>query len=117
MQLLLTHGQRLNLIALLGAQRANLDALRMFWKMQDKLALDEAESKAINLQKQVVGGEEIRIWQADAILPAKEFEFIDAEVAHLRHVINTWTEFQTSGARQWLEPLLEQLAGENKAKS
>ena len=40
MKMTLDHTQRLNLHALLGAQRADVGSIRAIWAVQDKLAAD-----------------------------------------------------------------------------
>jgi hypothetical protein len=45
MKLTLDHTQRLNLHALLGAQRADVGSIRAIWAVQDRIALDAAEEK------------------------------------------------------------------------
>ena len=40
MKVTLDHTQRLNLHALLGAQRADVGSIRAIWAIQDRLALD-----------------------------------------------------------------------------
>ena len=47
MKLTLDHTQRLNLHALLGAQRADVGSIRAIWAIQDKLALDADEEKVV----------------------------------------------------------------------
>ena len=49
MKLTLDYTQRLNLHALLGAQRADVGSIRAIWKIQDKIALVAEEEKAIEL--------------------------------------------------------------------
>ena len=44
MKLPLAHAQRLNLHALLGAQRANVGPIRASWAIQDRIALDADEN-------------------------------------------------------------------------
>ena len=51
MKLTLDHTQRLNLHALLGAQRADVGAIRAIWAVQDKLALDYDEENTIELKR------------------------------------------------------------------
>jgi len=58
MKLTLDHVQRLNLHALLGAQRADVGSIRAIWAVQDKLALDADEEKAIELKREFAGGQE-----------------------------------------------------------
>jgi hypothetical protein len=47
MTLNLDHQQRLNIISLLGAQRTNVGEMRMFWKIIDRLELDQEEKDTI----------------------------------------------------------------------
>ena len=58
MKLTLDHTQRLNLHALLGAQRADVAGVRAIWSLQDKIALDPDEEESIELKREVVGGQE-----------------------------------------------------------
>lgn len=107
MKLTLDHTQRLNLHALLGAQRADVGAIRAIWAVQDKLALDADEETAIELKREFVGGQERLLWNASISIPAREVELEDAEVARLRAAIETWTSYGVSTDRRWLEPLLD----------
>ena len=50
MKLTLDHTQRLNLHALLGAQRTDVGSIRAIWAVQDKLALNADEEKAIEMK-------------------------------------------------------------------
>ena len=84
MKLTLDHTQRLNLHALLGAQRADVGSIRAIWAVQDKIALDADEEKALELKREMAGGQERMVWNAALSLPAKEFEFSDAEAARIR---------------------------------
>lgn len=56
MKLTLNHTQRLNLHALLGAQRADVGSIRAIWRVQDKIALCVDEEKALELKREVAGG-------------------------------------------------------------
>jgi len=58
MKLTLDHAQRLNLHALLGAQRADVGSIRAIWAVQDKIALNADEEKALELKRELVGGQE-----------------------------------------------------------
>jgi hypothetical protein len=58
MKLMLDHTQRLNLHALLGAQRTDVGSIRAIWAVQDKLALDAEEEKVIELKRELVDGQE-----------------------------------------------------------
>jgi hypothetical protein len=109
MKLVLSHVQRLNLIALLGAQRVDVAGIRTIWKLQDMLALDDNESHAIDLRIKMVEGQEVQMWSTTAELPAKEYEFNEVEFTRIRDIVQNWPHHQAGGARQWLEPLLEQL--------
>ena len=108
MKLTLDHTQRLNLHALLGAQRADVGSIRAIWAVQDKLALDTDEEKVIELKRELVNGQERTVWNPALSIAAKEFDFTDTEVARLRAAIETWDAY--AGAdRRWLEPLIEAL--------
>ena len=67
MKLTLDHTQRLNLHALLGAQRADVGSIRAIWAVQDKIALDADEEKQIELKREIVGGQERMVWNAVAL--------------------------------------------------
>ena len=58
MKLTLDHTQRLNLHALLGAQRADVGSIRAIWAIQDRMALDTDEEKAVELKREMVAGQE-----------------------------------------------------------
>ena len=56
MKLTLDHTQRLNLHALLGAQRADVGSIRAIWGLQDRVALDITEEKDVELKREMVAG-------------------------------------------------------------
>jgi hypothetical protein len=58
MKLTLDHTQRLNLHALLGAQRADVGSIRAIWAVQDRIALDADEEKAVEVKREVITGQE-----------------------------------------------------------
>jgi len=49
MKLVLDDTQRLNLHALMGAQRCSVDDVRFWWKLQDRIDLSDKELEAIHL--------------------------------------------------------------------
>ncbi|MBI4903375.1 MAG: hypothetical protein HY820_07060 [Acidobacteria bacterium] len=108
MKLTLDHTQRLNLHALLGAQRADVGSIRVIWAVQDKLALTAEEENAVELKREMVGGEERVVWNADLSLPAREFELSDPETARIRSALQMWESY-SAGDRRWLQPVLEAL--------
>ena len=107
MKLTLDHTQRLNLHALLGAQRADVGSIRAIWSIQDRIALGADEEKAVELKREMVAGQERVLWNPALSLPAKEFEFTDPEVARIKAAIQTWDSYGVAADRRWLEPLLE----------
>ncbi len=109
MNLMLDHTQRLNLHALLGAQRADVGSIRAIWAVQDRLALDADEEKAIELKREMVAGQERAVWNPAFSIPVKEFEFTEPEVARLKAAIQTWDSYGANTDRRWLEPLLHAL--------
>jgi hypothetical protein len=78
MKLTLDHTQRLNLHALLGAQRADMGSIRAIWAVQDKIALNTDEEKTLDLNRQFVGGHEQVLWNPDLTIPTREFEFTES---------------------------------------
>jgi hypothetical protein len=106
MKLMLDHSQRLNLHALLGAQRADVGSTRAIWAIQDRLALDADEEKAIELKREIVAGQERTIWNPALPLPPRNFEFSDAEVARIKAALESWDGYTARTDRRWLEPLL-----------
>ena len=109
MKLTLDHTQRLNLHALLGAQRADVGSIRAIWAVQDKIALDADEEKTLELKREMVGGQERVVWNSDLSLPAKEFEFSDSS-AHASGVrFKRGNPSPPPADRRWLQPLIEAL--------
>ncbi|MBZ5624165.1 MAG: hypothetical protein LAQ69_36525 [Acidobacteriia bacterium] len=109
MKLTLDHTQRLNLHALLGAQRADVGSIRAIWAIQDRIALAPDEEKAVEVKREMVAGQERVVWNPALTLPAKEFEFSDPELARIRAAIETWDSYGANADRRWLEPLVEAL--------
>ena len=109
MQLTLDHTQRLNLHALLGAQRADVGSVRAIWAVQDKLALDTDQEKAIELKRELVNGQERTVWNPTLSIPPQEFEFSDVETARIKAAIQAWDSYGAATDRRWLEPLIETL--------
>ena len=109
MKLTLDHTQRLNLHALLGAQRADVGSIRAIWSIQDRIALDTDEEKSVEAKREIVAGQERVVWNPALSLPAKEFEFSDPEVARIKAAIQTWDSYAVNADRRWLQPLVETL--------
>jgi hypothetical protein len=110
MKLTLDRTQRLNLPALLGAQRADVGSIRAIWAIQDTIALDAAEEMAIDLKREMVAGQERVIWNPALSVPAREFELTDAETARIQASIESWHTYGANADRRWLEPLLRGLS-------
>lgn len=109
MKLTLDHTQRLNLHALLGAQRADVGSIRAIWALQDRIALDAHEEKAIELKRELVNGQDRMVWNPSLTVAQREFELADAEVARIKQAVGTWDAFAVSTDRRWLEPLIASL--------
>jgi hypothetical protein len=107
MKLTLDHTQRLNLHALLGAQRADVGSIRAIWAVQDKIALDTDEEIRLELKRELIGGQERTVWHPALPVPAREFDLEDAEVSRIRTAIESWGNYGAASDRRWLEPLLE----------
>src|SRR5689334_11584738 len=93
MKLTLDHTQRLNLHALLGAQRADVGSIRAIWAVQDRITLDTDEEKTVELKREMAGGQERVVWNPARSLPGKDFEFTDPEVARLKAAVQTWDSY------------------------
>jgi hypothetical protein len=109
MKLRLDHIQRLNLHALLGAQRGDVATIRAIWAVQDKIALAPDEEKAIELKRELVAGQERVLWNPARALPARDFDLTDVEVARLKGALETWGGYAANADRLWLQPLVEAL--------
>jgi hypothetical protein len=116
MKLTLDHTQRLNLHALLGAQRADVGPVRAIWAVQDRLALDDEEGRAIELKRELVNGQERTVRNSALSLAAKEFEFPEAEATRIPTTLQTWDSY-ACGDRRWPEPLVEALFPSDFAKA
>lgn len=109
MKLMLDHTQRLNLHALLGTQRADVGSIRAIWAIQDRIALDADEERAIELKREIVAGLERVLWNSARPVLSKEFEFTDAELARITSALQTWDCYAANSDRLWLEPLINTL--------
>ena len=112
MKLTLDHTQRLNLHALLGAQRADVGSIRAIWAIQDRIALDAAEEKTVELKREMVAGQERIIWNPALCLPAREYEFSETETAKIKAAVESWHAYGADADRRWLEPLLGGLSSD-----
>jgi len=109
MTLTLDHTQRLNLHALLGAQRADVGSIRAIWAIQDRIDLDTDEEKAIELKREMIADRERVVCNPALSLPSKEFEFSDQELARIKAAIQTWDSYGVNVDRHWLQPLVSAL--------
>ena len=106
MNLELNHTQRINLHALLGAQRGDVATIRSLWVLQDRLALTPDEEEALELKCEFAGGHERVLWNPALSIPPKSFAFSDSEIARLRVALEGWDGYGVAADRLWLEPLL-----------
>lgn len=112
MKLTLDYTQRLNLHALMGAQRAALDDLRTFWRLQDLIDLTPDERAAINYRTIQQNGQAMVQWDSGKSLPVKEYELADPEFQRVSKMVREWQPGFLIGAdRHWIEPLMAQLDG------
>jgi len=112
MKLTLDYTQRLNLHALMGAQRASVDELRMFWRLQDEIALTPEEKDAIGYKTIQANGQVQVQWDVGKNLPVQDYEFKEEEFQRLGKMVREWQPGFLIGAdRVWIEPLLAQLDG------
>lgn len=96
--------------ALIGAQRVNLNDMRLFWKIQDRIDLSPEERELIGFQQREINGMQQVGWDASKSIPEKEYDFSTEEITKLSEVINQWQSgYMVQSDRVWLEPLLQQL--------
>lgn len=107
--LILDHTTRLNLHTLIGAQRANVDDMRLWWRVQDRIELSPDEKLAIGYQVHTQNGQHQITWDVNCGLAPREFEFSQDEFQRIAKVVREWQPgFMISADRIWLQPLLEQ---------
>jgi hypothetical protein len=110
MKLLLDDTQRLNLHALMGAQRCSVDDVRFWWKLQDRIDLSDKEREAIHFTVQEINGQQQATWNPNLRQKPHEYEFTADEFARVVKLVKEWQPgFLTTSDRRWLEPLLVQL--------
>lgn len=108
MKLNLGHVARLNLHSLLGQVPAKVGEIRLFWAIQEKLALTEKENKAVGYHEEVGPPPEkqrIARWNSDQTIEEVQIDLSDEEVDILSRVLDV-AQFPSQGNRVWLEPLL-----------
>jgi hypothetical protein len=79
------------------------------WSIQDRIALDTYEEKAVELKREMVAGQERTIWNPALSVPAREYEFSDVEVARMKAALSTWDSYGVNADRRWLQPVVEAL--------
>lgn len=114
MKLALDYTQRLNVHAVLGAQRGSVDDVRAIWKLQDRIELTAEEKKKINYRVISVNNMQQVLW--DLIeAPLKEYELTADEFGRISRAIKEFPG-ASGNDRRWLEPLLAQLDIIEKAR-
>jgi hypothetical protein len=114
MKLLLDATQRLNLHALIGAQRCSVDEVRASWRLQDQIDLSEAEKREIDWKLVGPPGQEQPTWKMNGAA-LREFDFSADDYGRIKKVMREWQQgFVTSPDRRWLEPLLDQMDANDK---
>ncbi len=68
---------------LLGGRRADEGSIRAISAIQNRIALDADEEKAVEVRREMIAGQE-RVWTLARLLATKEFEFTDPEVARIK---------------------------------
>ncbi len=109
MKLELSHTQRINLHALLGAQRGDVATIRSLWALQDRLALTPDEEETLELKREFAGGHERVLWNPALSTPSKSIDFSDSEIARMRVALEGWDGYGVAADRLWLEPLLKSI--------
>jgi len=76
------------------------------WALQDERALAPAEATAISLKREHVAGKQHLVWNPALLVPPKEFNMSEVELARVRAAIDTRAGFGVAASRGRLEPLL-----------
>lgn len=86
-----------------------MGSIRAIWAIQDRLALNADEEKAIELKREIVAGQERVVWNPSLSIPTKEFEFTDPEITRIKAALQNWDSYGANVDRCWLKPLVERL--------
>ena len=70
-------------------QRADVGSIRAICSVQDRIALDAEEEMALELRREIVGGQERLLWNPGLSIAAKEFEVTGAEVLRIKSALRT----------------------------
>lgn len=109
MSLSLNYAQRLNLIAVLGAQETKGREQHAIYHLQDTLDLDESEKEAIRFRQENVNGSIVQYWDTSKSLPIRVFDLGEIDLARIRRAVDEYPRFVSTRDRVWLEPLFAQL--------
>ena len=107
MKLTLDETQRLNLHTIIGGQRGTVDELRLFWRLQDKIALTDEEKEHIQFKSVQNNGNVTVTWDT-RLLTKVEFELKDDEEKSITKIFKDGQIGFAAYDRMWLEPLLAQ---------
>ncbi len=86
-----------------------MGSISAIWAIQDRIALDADEEKAVKLKREMVAGQERVVWNPALSIPAKDLEFTDPEVARIKAAIQICDSYGVNADRRWLQPLIEKL--------
>ena len=115
MKLTLDHTQRLNLHALLGAQRADVGSIRAIWAVQDKIALAAEEANTLGHARSYEWAGARRL-ESRALDSSPRVRIDRRGGIRLKAALATWDSYAAGGDRHWLEPLLDALLSEGTAE-
>lgn len=102
--------QRLNLFVLVGLPEAgSIHETWAAWKLMDRLMLNDEEKQAVEFQPQLVNGYQSYIYNRAKVLPAREFDFDEAELGRIQRALYGLKRILPGEMRSWLEPLLAQV--------
>jgi hypothetical protein len=87
----------------------SVGSIRAIWSIQNRIALDADEEKALEVKREMIVGQERVVWNPAYSVPAKEFEFSDPEIARIKAGFQTWDSYSVNADRLWLEPLIKGL--------
>ena len=113
MKLFLDYTQRINLHALIGAQRASVGELRLWWRLQDRIDLNDEERVAVNYRVGKINGIDQPMCEVFIGAPPRDYDFCEEEFGKISKIVHEWQPgYLVSGDRHWLQDLLSQFQSE-----
>lgn len=76
-----------------------MGSIRATWAIQDRIALNSDEEKAIELKREGITGQERVVWNLAFSILVKEFEFTNLKAVRIKAAIQTWDSYGVTADR------------------